>query len=103
MHAAAHPQAMAALFLCSLGLLVPVQQGTWNRQAFDNDVGRRSCPSDCSCCARRHQVYEILQGEGLIPAAVAKWFVGLAPVAIHLANDALEELEFVEHLPGGKA
>ena len=46
-------------------------------------------------------MYEILQGEELNPAAVAKWFVSLAPVAIHLANDATEELEFVEHLPGG--
>ena len=47
-------------------------------------------------------MYEILQGEKLNPAAVAKWFVSLAPAAIHLANDANEELEFVEHLPGGK-
>ena len=46
-------------------------------------------------------MYEILPGEMLDPAAVAKWFVGLAPAAIHLANDATEELEFVELLPNG--
>ena len=50
---------------------------------------------------RRHHVYEILPGETLDPAAVAKWFVSLAPAAIHLANDATEELEFVELLPNG--
>ncbi len=50
---------------------------------------------------RRHHVYEILPGEALDPAAVANWFVGLAPAAIHLANDATEELEFVELLPNG--
>ncbi len=55
----------------------------------------------CMLIVRRHQVYEILPGESLDPAAVAKWFVSLAPAAIHLANDATEELEFLEYLPNG--
>ena len=48
-------------------------------------------------------MYEILRGETLNPAAVTKWFVSTAPAAIHLANDREEEVEFVEHLPGGKS
>ena len=47
-------------------------------------------------------MYEILRGETLNPATVTTWFVGLAPAAIHLANDREEEVEFVEHLPGGE-
>ena len=47
-------------------------------------------------------MYEILRGETLNPVAVTKWFVSIAPAAIHLANDREEEVEFVEHLPGGE-